>query len=128
MGRQYEADGNRVAAADYSTTGQYLCVAIDATAEDRFALTTTDGQIAYGILQNAPREGQAGEIAVSGKCPCMYGANVTRGQRLKAEVTTARLVPIAADGDYCLGTAVESGVDGQIGHIMLQHQGLDQVA
>lgn len=117
-------DGTMVAAADYSTTGQYLCVE-NSTTNNTVTLTTTDGQFAYGILQNKPTSGGAAEVAVLGIAKAMCGAPVTRGQRLKAEVTTSRVIPVAAAADYGLCIACNSGADGEVIDVIIVHTGAD---
>lgn len=106
------------AAADYSTTGQYLCGYFSAS---RVVTTrVTDGLPVAGIIQNAPASGEAVELAVAGVCKAMYGGTVTAGDLLMAEVTTGRLVTATA-ALYAVAYAAEAGVDGDVRDVILIH-------
>jgi|SRR5882672_4822966 len=118
-------DTTRVAAADYSTTGQFLVVAISGTDGVSVTRTTTDGQRGYGILENSPTASQVAEVCSLGPCKARAGAAVTAGQLLKSQVTTSRVIPIAANADYALAMALEDGVDGDVIEIMIVHAGIN---
>lgn len=111
------------AAADYSTSGQYCPVYLSAS---RVVTTqVADGGTAIGVLQNAPTAGAAAEVVGLGYAKGLLGDTVTAGQLLAAEVTTGRLIPCNAAGEYAIAVALASGSDGEIIDIFVTHTGED---
>ena len=67
-------------------------------------------------------DGDAVEVAVVGVADVKYGAAVERGDLLKASAVANKLgraIPRAAVADRTIGVATVSGVDGDIGQVLL---------
>ena len=65
-----------IAAADYSTTGQFLAVYLSG---DRTVTKMSDiTQVPYGILMNDPESGQQASVMKEGKCPVIAAETLTR--------------------------------------------------
>lgn len=74
---------------------------------------TGDGAHADGVLQNDPSAaGRAAEVAIGGVVQVICGGVVTRGGPVASD-TNGEAVD-AATGDVILGTALETGADGQV--------------
>lgn len=112
-----------VGAADAATVGQYLAVYL--SADRTVSRQTSDGGVCCGILQNNPASGAAADVAAVGIAKAKYGATVTIGQMLKAEVTTSRLIPVAAAADYAIAQAIVAGADHDVVDVLLIHAGRD---
>lgn len=108
------------AAADYSSTGQYLFVGVDSSGQA--AVIASQGADAIGVLQNDPAAaGRAASVAVGGvtKVLCgedslAAGVKVTPGADGRAET--------AATGDFVVGWTLVGGDDGEVISILLTHQ------
>lgn len=98
------------AAADYSTTGQYLTMQIDSSGE--WVRVTGDGALCNGVLQNAPAAGEDAIVCVDGVCTVKIGADATAaGSQVESETTTSRAIAITQDA-IPFGTLIEGGDDG----------------
>lgn len=91
-----------VSAADFSVTGQFRAVNVDATG--KAALPAAGGRIA-GILNNKPKAGESATIVQSGISACEAGAAVTIGSTVEVDAT-GRVVPRAAG--VAVGIALET--------------------
>jgi hypothetical protein len=103
------------AAADYSTTGQYLGMYINSSGQ--WQKQTSAGGAVQGVLQNNPASGEAAEVAVYGKCLMELGGTVAAGARV--QITTDGTGITAASGDNVVGVCVNGGEDGDIAEVLL---------
>tara|TARA_R110002153_G_scaffold208974_1_gene361468 strand:- start:352 stop:720 length:369 start_codon:yes stop_codon:yes gene_type:complete len=97
-----------VAGADLSAK-QFTFVKLDAAAK---AVSCGDGEAAFGVLEVPAGSGKAATVTVSGKVMVKCGDDVTIGGPVAADVNGEAVD--AAVGNIIVGTAYESGVDGQI--------------
>lgn len=92
------------------STGQFKFVEVNAAGQ--LALVGL-GAIADGVLQDAPAAaGRAGQVAIGGIVKVKCGGVVTRGGPVASDA--AGLAANAALGNIILGTALETGANGQI--------------
>jgi hypothetical protein len=110
-----------VAAADYSTTGQYLAVAFTA-ATSKWTKASVAGQAVQGILQNAPASGAACSVSVLGIAKWECGDTVTALDPL-ATGANGKCVKKTTDAQYQIAIALEAGVSGRIISVLLVHLG-----
>jgi len=75
------------------------------------------GDLALGVLQNDPLQGDASAVAYAGVSKVKTGANVAVGNRLAPDASGA-LVP-AGSGDFPIGVALEAGVSGDVISVLL---------
>lgn len=116
-----------VAAADYSTTGQYRFV--DLNGSSQIARVTTAGAKAFGVLQNAPASGAIAIVRRRGLSYVYAGDTIADGNTLAVEGTNGRAkVAVAAtvsgggadpaddpvDGSFAMGTALLDGAAGDL--------------
>lgn len=88
-----------------------------ATADDLVSLSTA-GAAVVGVTTGADVvDGDRVDLILTDIAPVTYGAAVARGQRLKSDAT-GRAIP-AIDTDISAGTAMVTGVAGDIGAILL---------
>lgn len=107
-----------IAGADLSAK-QFFFVSV---AADGQIDPTGNGAIAEGVLQNAPAAaGRAAEVAIGGIVKVECGGTVTRGGPVASDASGNAVD--AASGDIILGTALETGADGQVIEIIFQPRG-----
>lgn len=97
-------DGSRLAGADLSAK-QYTFVKVDS---DGDVVACGDGELAYGILQNAPEQGDVASVMVIGISPIKLGANQTNAGISISSDTNGEAVA-TADTKYCTGILLEAG-------------------
>lgn len=116
-------DGNCVAAQDFSNTaalagpngsGQFLAVK-QSTVADRSILIAGANADIYGILQNKPKNGEAGDVCISGLSKAVYGATIVAAAFLTTDAS-GRLVT-ATTGQLAAAKAIVAGVLGDIGTV-----------
>jgi len=74
---------------------------------------TGDGLHADGVLQNDPAAaGRAADVAIGGVCKVICGGVVTRGGPVASDAAGEAVNPTT--GDIILGTALETGANGQV--------------
>jgi len=115
------------AAADYSssgsqvgpnTTGQFLCVKVNATRS--VAVTSASTDVVHGILQNDPKAGQAAQVVYNGVSKAMAGASFSAGVRLMSDTLGRVITAGATTTNSVLGVAIESATaTGQIVTILV---------
>lgn len=88
-----------LAAADYSTTGQYLGVKLTSTA-NTVELADTNGEQIYGVLQNDPASGETARVAIGGICKAEAGAAIAVGA----------LVAVDTDGQFITAATADTAV------------------
>ena len=105
--------------ADFSTTGQY-----------RFGVIGSDGKIelassggrAEGVIYDNPAEDRECVLAIGGVLMVEYGGAITAGGDV---MSGANGVGVAATGtNMVLGTALETGVSGDIRPVLFQPTGM----
>ena len=127
--KNLEVGGAFTAKADY-TAAQYEVVNLDGTAND-VELTATAILFPFGVLQNAPDIGEPCTLIHEGVTRIKLGGTVARGELLKIDTGDPGAVvewvpgtdghthggadapPTAAGMVWCVGQALEAGVDGQ---------------
>lgn len=106
------------AGADLSAK-QFFFVSVSA---DGQIDATGDGAHADGVLQNDPAAaGRAAEVAVGGIVKVICGAAVTRGGPVSSDGSGEAVD--SATGDIILGTALETGTDGDVIRMIFQPRG-----
>lgn len=119
-----------------------LSAASDLSAKQFYAVKIVTGQIALastddealGILQNTPTANQAASVRAFGVTQWVYGGTVTAGDKVavdsngKCVTATAAHVtagtPEPLTGSHVIGTALVSGVSGDVGSVLITHAGL----
>lgn len=95
---------SRLAAADLS---DYQFHAVKITAANTVGICTTDGEMAYGILQDTPSvAGQAASVAVRGTTKAIAGAVVTVGAQVMTDANGHLIDWTAGATKFPLGTAL----------------------
>lgn len=111
---------SRIAGADFSTTGQYLFGKIGTDGKVELA---GDGENAAGVIQDNPEEDQALCLGTDGVSIVEFGGSITAGDRVAANASGEAVQ--AASGDYVMGIALETGVDGDQRPVLLQKNGIE---
>lgn len=109
---------NKLAGADL-TTAQYKIVKLSGA---NVVLTSTAGELAYGVLQNAPALGDAAGVAIDGRTKIQLGATLAAGAKFSA--SAAGLAIAAVSTHQVLGTIVEGGASGEIGSAVFDLNGV----
>lgn len=84
----------------------YQFHAVKITGVNTINICSTDGEMAYGILQNKPKIAEAGSVAVLGTCKAVSGAVVTAGNQVMTDATGHLIHWTAAGSKFPLGTAL----------------------
>jgi len=84
-------------------SGQFLIVYL--SGPRTLTLQTVAGAVSYGVLQNAPAQGQACDVAINGITKVVVGAAVTAGQELQSD-TNGRAITFSSGRK--VGMALES--------------------
>lgn len=111
--------GTLPAAADLSAKQFYL---VKENGSAQAALGATAGEKVLGPLQNDPESGDAANVQCWGAAKVIFGGTVDEGDLLTTDAN-GKAVKSTAVGDYVFGTALVSGVSGDIGTAMVMHQG-----
>lgn len=110
-------DGNCTAGANLSKTaalagpngsGQFLAMKLSTVADRTILRQNAANADVYGILQNAPLSGEAGDVCVMGISKAVYGATVAAGDFLTTDASS-RLVT-ATTGQLACAKALTAGV------------------
>lgn len=104
---------NLVAGADLSAK-QYHAVKVDANGN---MIAAGAGEVSVGILQDDPSTGQTGTVMVHGVTRAVYGATVAAGASLAADANGKLVAAVA--GNAVIGIALQGGVAGQLGTVLL---------
>lgn len=105
------------AAADYSTTGQFLIV--DVSANSVVTKASASGQAALGILQDKPIAGQAANVMVAGVSKLYAGTGDLAAGALFMADTDGTGVTATGTGKYALGMVVIGAVAGELASVVL---------
>lgn len=103
------------AAADYSTTGQFLLVDINSSSQA--VLVAAQGAKAVGVLDNDPESGNAARVIFAGVAKVTAGATIAAGNKITTGADAR--AEVAATGDHVVGTAITGGGDGDIIEVLL---------
>ena len=124
------------------TAFQFCLVSVDSAGEA--ALPAATGQAVDGVIQAGAADGYAENIMVTGVSKRVAGTGgVTRGDLIKAEITTGRGITVAANrsivntsdggsatdpviGSYVIGKALTTAAAGELFALLLTHAGLVQ--
>lgn len=114
-------DGSQTTAnADLSTSaslagpnssGQYLAMKI--VAARKVNITNTGGEAMYGILQNAPKSGQAADVGIMGISKAIAGSACTAGDYLMTN-SAGQLVPATSSANARVAQAIETAASGAL--------------
>ena len=115
----YLLDLTKKAGADLSTTGQYLIVKADSTAE-QVVLAAAASDRMLGVLQNKPKSGEAALIRVAGTSKVVAGGTVAYGDYVTTN-GSGQAVTTTTDKQAIIGLALESAVVNDIFEIMIVH-------
>lgn len=117
-------DGNCVAGQDFSNTaalagpngsGQFLAVIQSAAADRTILIAGANAASVYGILQNKPRSGEAGDVCYSGISKAVFGATIAANAFLTTD-SSGRMVT-ATTGQIACAKAIVAGVLGDVGTV-----------
>lgn len=103
-----------LAAADFSTTGQYRFGKVDANG--RVALTTTDDVVAGVIQDNVAAIDRASQVGIEGVTLLELGGTVTAGDQIKSSTNGLGITGTTNPR----GIALESGVANDIISVLLR--------
>ncbi len=99
------------AAADYSTTGQYLFVNVDGNG--RALVVAAQGADALGVLSDKPAAiDRAARVVIGGVTQVMAGDTITPDDKLTTGADGR--AEVAASGDHVVAHAITGGADGQV--------------
>ncbi len=105
-----------IAGADLSSS-QFYIVKIDGST-GKAILASSAGEAVVGVLQNAPKAGQAALICVSGVTKVKAGAAfATYGLRVQA--TAAGKADVATTGDFPVGRMLSTAADGDVATMLV---------
>lgn len=99
-----------IAAADLSTTGQYLFVKITANRTINLCTAHTDRPL--GVLMNKPKSGQPAEVAISGVAKITLNATLAAHAEFTTDANGKAIAPVT--GDRIMGELLENGVAGDV--------------
>lgn len=126
-----------LAGADLSSTGQFLFVKLNGSSA--IVLADTAGELALGVLQNAPANGAVARVRVQGVSKIIAGASLADGAPVATQVTTARAKAAVAGtvaggagdpsndpcvGSYAMGRLLADGTNGAATTMLVQPMGL----
>lgn len=115
-------DISLVAAADLSSS-QYCWVYLDSSGQA--ALPTSTGQLAIGILQNAPTAGQMATVRVAGFSKMVATAAITIADEIQAFTTTGRGGTAATSGHFRVAQAYEAAAGAaQVIRVFIRNNGV----
>lgn len=95
-----------IAAADYSSSGQYHAMAVT-------GLMAASGVTGVGILQNKPKSGEDASVTYAGRSRFYAGAAVAAGAQLT--ITASGWLITATSGTNVVGKALAAVTSGSVG-------------
>lgn len=104
-------------AGESLASSQYHVVKMGATAGE-VKLVNSTSNVAIGVLQNNPADGEVAEVVVLGVTKAKAGGTITAGALLGWN-TTARLVAVTGDNTGVFAIAPEAASSGDICTIIL---------
>lgn len=115
--------GTLTAAADYRTN-QYFVGAVNSSGT--FTLASVLGQRVDGVIQNDPNISEAVDLRCSDVTKVRYGGTVTAGDYLLA-AANGEVVSQGNTPGFVLGVALVSGVNDEIGTMLINNRGINSV-
>jgi len=104
---RYDTIPGLTAAADLSTTGQFLAVKLLSTAGTiNLLATSTATETVVGLLQNNPKSGDAAEVAYQGIAKGIAGTSTIAIGSLLASNSTSKLVKTTTDNQKIIGMSL----------------------
>lgn len=118
------------AGADLSTTGQNLFVKLNGSSA--IVLADSAGEMALGVLQNAPASGAIARVRVQGVSKIIAGGTIADGSLVATTATTARAKAAVVGtvsgsnttGSYAMGMLLADGTSGNATTMLIQPMGL----
>jgi hypothetical protein len=118
------------AGADLSTTGQNLFVKLNSSGQ--IVLADGAGELALGVLQNAPTSGAIARVRVQGVSKVIAGATLADGAAVATTATTARAKAAVVGtvsgsnttGSYAMGVLLADGASGVATTMLVKPMGL----
>jgi hypothetical protein len=118
------------AGADLSTTGQNLFVKLNGSSA--IVLADTAGELALGVLQNAPANGAIARVRVQGVSKIIANATLADGAVVATTATNARAKAAVVGtvsgsnttGSYAMGILLADGASGVATTMLVQPMGL----
>lgn len=105
-------------------SGQYLAVALSASADHTVVLASVAGQKILGILQNKPVLGEVADVCIHGVTKAMVGsAGSTHGSAQMVDATGAITDWTSSGNKAQIGYAGMTGVSGQVIDLVLVNTG-----
>ena len=102
------------AGADLSSS-QYIAVKFDGSGD---IIAAGAGELAIGILQNAPADEASADVAIpGGGALAACGGTVAAGAFLKADAN-GKLVATTTDNDFYVARAITAGVANDVIHVV----------
>lgn len=111
------------AGADLSAKQYY---AVNLSADTTVALANAAGEVIHGVLQNVPTSGQSADVCCSGITKVAAGGTIAYGDKLCCDAN-GKFVAATKNSDYVLGICVDSASSGEIGSMLITHQGFGAV-
>lgn len=108
-----------VAGADLSAK-QFHVVKVNSSGQAVAANATDVAQV--GILQDKPISGVAGSVAVNGVSKAAFGGTVASGAAVTSDANGK--IVAATTGKQIIGFALQGGVSGDIGSVLIAPRGL----
>lgn len=118
------------AGADLSATGQNLFVKLNGSSA--IVLADSAGELALGVLQNAPASGAIARVRVQGVSKIIAGGTLADGAVVATTVTTARAKAAVVGtvsgsnttGSYAMGILLADGTSGNATTMLVKPMGL----
>jgi hypothetical protein len=118
------------AGADLSTTGQNLFVKLNGSSA--IVLADTAGELALGVLQNAPANGAVARVRVQGVSKIIAGGTLADGAVVATTATNARAKAAVVGtvsgsnttGSYAMGILLADGSSGNATTMLVKPMGL----
>jgi hypothetical protein len=101
----------------YTTSKQFFIMKIDS--DGRAAVAGAADAAMMGVLQNKPKQYEAANIRQLGITKVICGDTITCGAKVTSD-GAGEAVAAAATNKY-VGTAMETGADGRIISVLLEH-------
>lgn len=124
--------GEDLTGAQYHIVQLLNDVNLDATVALPVDSIDDDGITTIGVLQNAPDVGENATVRVAGKTSVKYGASISGSQKLTVCGSSSGAgkygrARVAAEGHYVLGQSLLAGVNGDLGQMIITHEGVQPV-
>ena len=88
------------------------------TSDHQVVYPTDSTEACFGVTDRPAKRGQPVDVCVYGVVAVEYGGNVTRGDLLTSD-GEGKAVTVSATGHRVIGVALATGVDGDIGRMII---------